>query len=266
MTHLFTNIAIGLYSLLIIYAGIAMFSKYSFNKGFWILASLATSFHLLGAVLLIVSNDSGLLNLSFNLPLITAVTGVIILISSIRAPLHSIYLLLSPIALASILISSWQSKSTGQPISPIVGIHVSLAILAFSMYIFAVLQALLLAYQQRSIKRLSSLTEHWPQNSIQQLLPALDSMHLLLLNLIRAAFILLSVTIISGFIFLSSMFEPQLVHKTVFALMAWLVCLLILGREYISGWKTQQLVQWVLAGFCLLSLSYIGGKLITRLL
>ena len=76
-------------------------------------------------------------------------------------------------------------------------------------------------------------------------------------------FALLTLTVFSGVLFSEQLFgrPVALSHKTVFALMSWLIfCRVDVGR-WRHGWRGRLAVRWTLAGFVLLLLAYVGSKL-----
>jgi ABC-type uncharacterized transport system permease subunit len=91
-------------------------------------------------------------------------------------------------------------------------------------------------------------------------------MEALLFELIWAGEILLTLSILSGFIFLDNIFAQHLVHKTVFSMAAWLVYGFLLFGKYKMGWRGNIAVRWTLAGFLFLMLAYFGSKLVLEII
>ena len=60
-------------------------------------------------------------------------------------------------------------------------------------------------------------------------LPPLMTMEALLFEMIGLGFILLTLALFSGFLFLEDMFAQRLVHKTILSIVAWLVFGTLLG-------------------------------------
>jgi ABC-type uncharacterized transport system permease subunit len=76
----------------------------------------------------------------------------------------------------------------------------------------------------------------------------------------------LTISLISGFIFIENLFAQHLVHKTVLSILAWLIfSSLLLGRS-LYGWRGQIAIQWTLIGFVSLLLAYFGSKLVLELI
>ena len=90
-------------------------------------------------------------------------------------------------------------------------------------------------------------------HKLKQLLrvPPLQVLERLMFEFIWAAFILLTITIATGFYFIEDMFAQHLVHKTFFTIASWFVFAgLLLGR-HIAGWRGQLAVKLTLSGFFL---------------
>jgi ABC-type uncharacterized transport system permease subunit len=83
--------------------------------------------------------------------------------------------------------------------------------------------------------------------------------------MLTAGVLFLSVSLISGFMFIENLFAQHLVHKTVLSLLAWLIFSgLLLGR-WRYGWRGKTATKWTLSGFVLLVLAYFGSKFVLEL-
>jgi ABC-type uncharacterized transport system permease subunit len=104
---------------------------------------------------------------------------------------------------------------------------------------------------------------YWLGAAIDQL-PALMTMERLLFRLIGIGFVLLSLTVLSGVVFSEQLFGQVLKwdHKTVFALLSWLLFgALLLGRRW-KGWRGKTALRFTLAGFATLVLAYVGSRFV----
>lgn len=91
-------------------------------------------------------------------------------------------------------------------------------------------------------------------------------METLLFQMLGAGIIFLTISLISGFLFIEDLFAQHLVHKTVLSLLAWVIFSgLLIGRSR-YGWRGQTAIQWTLIGFVLLLLAYFGSKLVLELI
>ncbi len=137
-------------------------------------------------------------------------------------------------------------------------IHILISLLAYSLLTIAALQAILLAIQNRH------LHNRHPGGLIRAL-PPLQLMENLLFQLISVGFILLSLALISGFLFLEDIFAQHLVHKTTLSVGAWLVFATLLWGRWQFGWRGRTAVRWTLWGGFFLMLAYFGSKLVLEL-
>jgi len=137
--------------------------------------------------------------------------------------------------------------------------HILTSIIAFSLLNIAALQAILLAIQDQQLK------SHPPKRFIQSL-PPLQTMESLLFQMLGTGIVFLTISLVSGFLFIEDLFAQHLVHKTVLSILAWVIftCLLIGRSRY--GWRGQTAIQWTLIGFVLLLLAYFGSKLVLELI
>jgi ABC-type uncharacterized transport system permease subunit len=133
--------------------------------------------------------------------------------------------------------------------------HLVIAMLAYSLFAVAALQALVMTLMERR------LHSHALTAGLQDL-PPLLSMEQLLFRIIGAGFVLLTLTLISGMVFSDELFgQPlALTHKVVFAIASWIIFALLLCGRLFYGWRGRTALHWVLAGFAALLLAYLGTK------
>jgi len=97
-------------------------------------------------------------------------------------------------------------------------------------------------------------------------LPPLQVMETLLFQLIITGFVLLTLSLLSGAIFVENMFAQHLAHKTLLSSLAWLVFAGLLWGRWQYGWRGRIVLQWTLTGFMVLMLAYLGSKLVLELI
>lgn len=189
------------------------------------------------------------------------VINLLVLLSSLRKPLHNLFVLLLPLTVL-VLLASWPQPGTVTPrdhISPGVAVHILLSIVAYSAMTMAAFQALLLAFQNYQLR-------HKHPTGWVRLLPPLQTMESLLFQLLWTGEILLTLAIISGAVYVDDLFAQHLVHKTVFSLMAWCAYAFLLWGHYQWGWRGNAAIRWTLMGFAPLVLAYFGTKLVLELI
>lgn len=145
--------------------------------------------------------------------------------------------------------------------SPAFRAHFIIAMLAYSLFTLAALHALLMAIAERQLHsgRLTRPFLH---------LPPLLTMETLLFRLIGIAFILLTLTLTTGIFFSETLFGQafRVDHKTVFAIISWLLFGALLIGRYARGWRGRVALRWTLAGFVALVLAYVGSRFVIEVL
>ena len=224
-------------------------------------AAAALLLHLANTVVLVHSPggyDFGFFRVA---TLFSWVMVVTVVIASLRKPLANLFLALFPLAILSILCSTF-IPSTYTPLPDLTGgvaLHSVLGILAFSLLTIAALQALLVAWLNRELKQ-----HHYP--AALRHMPPLQSMEDLLFTIIKAGFAALAAVILSGFVFMDDMFAQHLAHKTVLTLVSFAVWGILLWGRYRWGWRGKVALRWILAGIIVLILAYFGSKFVLEIL
>lgn len=144
--------------------------------------------------------------------------------------------------------------------APLFKLHFVIANAAYGLFAIAALHAVLMLMAER---RLHALRAGVPNGWIDGL-PPLMTLEKLLFRLIAVGFVLLTLTLISGAGF-SEQLDARLLrfdHKTVFAILSWLMFGGLLVAHRWSGWRGRGAARWVLASFGALVLAYIGSRFV----
>ena len=205
-----------------------------------------------------------------NLGLVNAASFVMwillaaVLLTSIRLPVHSLLVLILPVAAVSVIAELiWAgSRSRTVPLAqldaPLVA-HIFLSLAAYSVLFMAACQSILLAFLEHRLRTKQTL----PQ---LRSLPPLETIESLLFGLVWVGFVALSLAIASGFVFLDDMFARGMVHHTVLAIASWFVYAVLLTGHHVLGWRGATAVRWTLTAFVLLLLGYFGTKFVVEIL
>lgn len=134
--------------------------------------------------------------------------------------------------------------------------HVLLSLLTVVVLAIAGLLALLLALQERLLR--SKSVGVWARK-----LPPLETMesHLFLVN--RGGFVLLTAVLVTSFYCYHALLwqHPLLLPKTLLAVAAWVIFLvLLLGRHW-RGWRGAQAINSTLCGVILLIIVYFASHI-----
>jgi len=96
--------------------------------------------------------------------------------------------------------------------------------------------------------------------------PPLQTLERSLFEMISLGLIFLSLSILSGLIFLDDMFAQHLAHKTFFSIFSWIVfSVLLIGRIKL-GWRGTRAIQITLGGYSLLFLAFLGSKFVLEII
>ncbi|RBW47057.1 inner membrane protein YpjD [Psychromonas sp. B3M02] len=142
---------------------------------------------------------------------------------------------------------------------PQLGIHIILAILAYAIMTIASLFALQLAYVDHRLKKHKTLL-------CKVNLPPLMTLEKSLFQLIFIGFILLTGTLLTGFIFIEDMFESENGHKALLTMIAWVVYAVLLWGRYKNGWRGRLVIYITIAGSSLLTLAYFGSRIVREII
>lgn len=226
---------------------------------------------LLGALLLHALSlrldifDGGTLRFGFAIALSVMLWLAIALywIESFYARMEGLQVLGLPAAAAAVALPALFSEHhvLANAGSPGFRLHFLMAMLAYSLFTLAALHALLMAAAERRLHR-GRITP------LLAGLPPLLTMEALLFRLIHVAFILLTLTLVSGIFFSESLFGKALTfnHKTVFAILSWLIFAALLVGRHLRGWRGRLALRWTLAGFAALLLAYVGSRFVLEVI
>jgi ABC-type uncharacterized transport system permease subunit len=190
--------------------------------------------------------------------LITWLISIQILLSCLFRNIEALGIVMFPMAGLASLVSSMTPVTPAQLIEvsnvTIQG-HIMISVIAYSLIMLGAVQAILLAYQDRAIR------SHHPGGFIRYL-PPINDMETLLFQFLGFGFVLLSGSLISGFIYLEYIFAQHQAHKTIFSLIAWLILGTLLFGRFQFGWRGRTAVRWTLSSFALLMIGFFGSKLV----
>lgn len=197
------------------------------------------------------------LNLGFfnALSLLTWLIALLVLLAALFQPVENLGIAVLPLAALALSfeIAFPSVHVVSESLPATLRVHIAISMLSYSLLSIAAGQAILLAVQNRHLhgKR--------PGGFIRAL-PPLETMESLLFQMIAIGFVLQSLSLLTGMIYLENMFDQHLVHKTVLSIAAWLVYAILLLGRWRFGWRGRKAIRWTLSGFITLLLAYLGSK------
>jgi ABC-type uncharacterized transport system permease subunit len=221
------------------------------------LAGCAVAIH--AAILL--GMHRGALDLHFfaALSLVACVVSALTLLVNLSRPVAALGVAVFPLTALLLAVDGFLAPPTlPQPMDWQIKLHVTIALLAFSVLSIAAVLAIGLAVQERGLR-------HRQFGPWLRVLPPLTLTETLLFQLIGAGFALLTLTLVTGTLFVDNLFGQHLVHKTVLSITAWLVFGALLYGRWRHGWRGRRAVNLTLSGMALLLLAFFGTKAVLEL-
>ena len=222
------------------------------------LAAFAVLAH--GGILL--GMHRGALDLHFfaALSLVAFVVSVLTLLVNLSRPVAALGVIVFPLTALLVAVDSFLAPPTlPMPMDWQIKLHVTVALIAFGVLSIAAVLAILLAAQEWALRN-----HHF--GPWMRALPPLTLTETLLFRLISAGFVLLSLTLLTGVLFVDNLFGQHLVHKTVLSIVAWLVFGVLLYGRWRHGWRGARAVNLTLIGMGVLVLAFFGSKAVLELI
>lgn len=202
------------------------------------------------------------LNLTFynTVSIVCFMVAVLVLGVSTTRKTEFLGLLVLPITVASIVLTILRPEVAASSLNLHgLQLHIVVSLFAFSVLAISALQSILLFTQDRHLRR-------HQLGGVTRALPPLRDTERFLFQTIAVGFALLSIALVTGFLFLENMFEQHVAHKTVLSILAWLVFALLLWGRWQFGWRGSVAMRWTLGGFGFLILAYLGSKFVLELI
>ncbi|MCR9299184.1 inner membrane protein YpjD [Vibrio fluvialis] len=137
--------------------------------------------------------------------------------------------------------------------------HISLALFSYSTLSIGALYALQLAWLDYKLKKKKGLI-------INPNLPPLLMVERQLFKIILIGNLLLTGTLITGFVFVQDMFAQGKAHKGILSFIAWIVYSILLWGHYQKGWRGRKVTWFAVAGATLLTLAYFGSRFVREII
>ncbi|NII10200.1 cytochrome c biogenesis protein CcsA [Oleiagrimonas sp. C23AA] len=204
----------------------------------------------------------GALDLHFfaALSLVACVVAAMTLLMNMSRPVAGLGVIVFPLTALLLAVDSFLAPPTHpMPMDWQIKLHVTVALLAFGVLSIAAVLAILLAVQERALRR--SNFGPW-----LRALPPLTMTEGLLFRLIHAGFTLLTLTLVTGIVFVHNLFGQNLLQKTVLSVIAWLVFGALLWGRWKHGWRGRRAVNLTLTGMAVLVLAFFGSKFVLEMI
>lgn len=182
--------------------------------------------------------------------------AAILLLNCLRKPLAAAAVFVLPVAALFALLGSLDGPRV--VVATTGGMHVThvlSSLLAYSVLGLTGVQAVMLHFQNRGLKEAGA-------GPLLGALPPLDAMESFLFYLLALGLALLTLSLVTGWIYHHDLLAQSLMHKTVLSAAAWLIfAALLLGRLF-AGWRGELAVKLTLTGAGFLIVGYFGSKFV----
>ncbi|MFU2509547.1 cytochrome C assembly family protein [Pseudoalteromonas sp. ASV78] len=137
--------------------------------------------------------------------------------------------------------------------------HISLSLLAYCVLIIATLYGVQFYFIDKRLKRKDLAIVH-------SHLPPLMVVERQLYHLLTLGTVLLTMALLSGFVFLDGMFATEFIHKTVLSLIAWAMFTTVTVGHLKQGWRGKPVVLAIMAAAFVLTLAYFGSRFVQEVI
>lgn len=195
------------------------------------------------------------------LTLVGWLVALLLLLSAFKRPVESLGIVVLPFTALTILLRllSNEHQFLSRDLGTGLEFHILVSILAYSLLSIAVVQAVLLYFQEAHL-------HNKQPGGIVRTLPPLETMETILFQMIGLGFIVLSISLISGGLYLQDLLGQHLVHKTFLSIVAWILFAILLWGRVQFGWRGRTAIRWTIAAFVTLMLAYFGSKFVIELI
>ena len=144
--------------------------------------------------------------------------------------------------------------------APWAALHIGVALVAYALFVVAAMQAVVLTGLEQRLRQRLPATPNADT-------PPLLTLERFLFRLVGLGFVLLTLTLGSGFLFSESIFGKPMMYtnKNLFSVLGWATFAILLFGRWRYGWRGRRALKWILAGTLLLVLGYLGSKFVTEI-
>jgi ABC-type uncharacterized transport system permease subunit len=223
------------------------------------LVPLAIALHAVLVARSVVKPDGLDLSLDNAFSVVAGLVAAVAWFSGLVRTLPAIGMVVLPVAAIGSLLPGLMARP--HPFSfatePLAAIHISVALIAYALFIVAALQAMVLMGLEKRLHR------RLPDPGADSL-PPLLTLERFLFRLVGVGFVLLTFTLASGILFSEQVFGRPVMftHKSVLSILGWVTFGGLLWGRWRYGWRGRVALRWILAGTLFVFLAYLGSKFV----
>jgi ABC-type uncharacterized transport system permease subunit len=188
--------------------------------------------------------------------LLGALLMVVVMATSLKQPVNALLIGIAPLTgLFTAIAATFNTPSDLALIDSKTLFHVITSIVAYGAVAFAGALSILVQWHHQKLKGN-------PMTPLLSTLPPLDAMELLFLRAVQTAWLTLTVSLVSGVLYIDNFWAQNLAHKTALSGLAWLGMSLTLWQHIIQGGVTPTMRKTAIVAAVLLCIGYLGSKAI----
>lgn len=134
--------------------------------------------------------------------------------------------------------------------------HLGIALFSYALFFLALIYAFQLKWLDRKLKSKKMF--------FCSILPPLMTVERHFFTLTLAAQAMLTITLVSGMIYLHHFFAPEHIHKAIFSFLAWIIYSIQLLGQWKLRWRGKRVLIYSISGMMLLSIGYFGSRIIVH--
>ena len=175
-----------------------------------------------------------------------------------QEPIENLAIGVLPVAALAVLLRLVNDNVSllSHHLSFVLELHIITSLIAYSLLSIAALQSIMLYVQDAHLHNKHA-------TGFMRALPPLETMEKLMFRMIGVGFIILSISLATGFFFIEDLISQ---HKTVLSIGAWILFAVLLWGRWQYGWRGRTAIRWTLTGFALLLLAYFGSKFVLEII
>ena len=220
----------------------------------WVLAIILHVYSLFP----IFEDNSVNLSLYYALSVVAFIISFFLYFSSILGNTQYLGIIILPIV-SFVFLLNFTNVPVNISLNNFLFAHVILSLISYSILCLSAAQSLILKIQEKKLQK------NKPIGFIGSL-PSLDIMDKLLFKLLALGVIFLSLSLLSGLIFLEDIFAQHLAHKTILSIIAWFIFIYLIFSRSKYGYRGTKAANITLVGFFILFLSYFGTKTVLEMI
>jgi ABC-type uncharacterized transport system permease subunit len=170
---------------------------------------------------------------------------------------------------AAAVLLAWLFPGTplAKSASPWLALHWALGIASYGLFAAAVVHGYLMGRAERQMRQVNQALQ---ANAAQGVGLPLMTLERLMFGLVVGGFVLLTGTLLAGWLFAESLYGAGAAwkwnHKTIFSTLSWLAFATLLWGRWQLGWRGKRAVRMLYAGAGLLLLGYAGSRFVLEVI